>query len=169
MLVRHARPADLPRFLELVRELADFEKMEGPSPEAAARLREDAFGAKPRFELFLGEVEDRVDAYAVVFEAYSTFRAAPILYLEDLYVSPSARRKGLAGRMMQVLAAEALRRKCCRMSWVVLDWNRDAQRFYESVGARRQAEWWPYTLEGDDLARVASPDTGTGMDDRDAS
>jgi len=169
MLVRHARPEDFPRFLALVRELAAFEKMEGPTPDAEARLREGAFGAKPRFELFLGEIDGRVEAYAVVFETYSTFRAAPILYLEDLYVSPSARRKGLAGRLMQTLAAEAVHRGCCRVSWVVLDWNRDAQRFYESLGARREASWWPYVLEGQDLARVASPDTGTGMDDRDAS
>lgn len=140
MIVRRARPEDLPRFVELVQELAAFEKLPGPDAAAQARLKADAF---ERFDLFVGEIDGRVEAYAVVFETYSTFRAKPVLYLEDLFVSGAARRRGLASAMMRFLAAEALRRGCARLSWVVLDWNVDAQRFYAGLGAQR-APWYPY-------------------------
>jgi GNAT superfamily N-acetyltransferase len=153
--LRRARPQDGPRFLALVQELASYEKMAGPTPEAEARLLADAFGPRPRYDLYLAEREGTVVAYAVVLETYSTFLAKPILYLEDVYVTPSARRGGVASGMMRFLAAEALRRGCGRLSWVVLDWNVDAQRFYERMGARRSAAWWPYAAEGEALARMA--------------
>jgi GNAT superfamily N-acetyltransferase len=154
--LRRARPEDGPRFLALVQELAAYEKLPGPTPEAEARLLVDAFGPRPRYDLFLAEWEGAVVAYAVVLETYSTFLAKPILYLEDLYVTPSARRGGVASAMMRFLAAEALRRGCGRLSWVVLDWNADAQRFYERMGAKRSKAWWPYVAEGEALARMAA-------------
>lgn len=156
--VRRARPDDGPRFLALVQELAAYEKLPGPTPDAEARLLQDAFGPRPRYDLFLAERDGAVVAYAVVFETYSTFLAKPLLYLEDVYVTPAARRHGVATAMMRFLAAEALRRGCGRLSWVVLDWNVDAQRFYERMGARRSKDWWPYVAEGEALARMARPD-----------
>lgn len=156
VLVRRALSDDGPRFLALVHELAAYEKMQGPSPEAEARLLGDAFGARPRFDLFLAELEGAVVAYAVVFETYSTFLARPVLYLEDVYVTPAARGHGVGRAVMAVLAREALRRGCPRLSWVVLDWNVDAQRFYDRVGARRSASWWPYAIEGAGLERLAA-------------
>jgi GNAT superfamily N-acetyltransferase len=168
VIVRHARPEDLPAIVALMEELARFEKMEGPPPEAAERLRADAFERR-RVEVFVAEREGRVIAYAATFETYSTFRARPVLYLEDLFVTERERRRGAARAMMAHLAREALRRGCARLAWVVLDWNADAQRFYEALGARRQAQWWPYTLEGRELADLASPGDGAALDDRDAS
>lgn len=165
MLVRHARPEDVPAIFALIHELARFEKMEGPASDAEARLREDAFGPRRRLELLVAETEGAVVGYAAIFETYSTFRARSVLYLEDLFVTASARRRGIARAFLAFIAAEAMRRGCARVAWVVLDWNRDAQRFYESLGAKRQAEWWPYTLEGRELERVA----GLALDDRDAS
>ena len=155
-VLRRARPADGPRFLALVQELAAYEKLPGPAPDAEARLLEDAFGPRPRYDLFLAELDGAVVAYAVVFETYSTFLAKPVLHLEDLYVTPSARRHGVATAMMRFLAAEALRRGCGRLTWVVLDWNVDAQRFYERMGATRWKDWWPYVAQGEALARMAS-------------
>lgn len=163
MMVRAATVADVPRFVELVRELAAFEKMEGPGADAEQRLARDL--AAGRFGLHLAEIDARIVAYAVTFETYSTFRAAPILYLEDLYVTPSARRRGVAHALMRHIAADALRRGCCRLSWVVLDWNVDAQRFYERLGAKRAADWWPYTLERPEMEALV----GKALDDRDAS
>lgn len=154
-LVRRAAPADGPRFLALVHELAAYEKMEGPTPEAEARLLADAFGPRPRYDLLLAEREGAVVAYAVVFETYSTFLARPVLYLEDVYVTPDARGHGVGHALMRHLAQDALRRGCARLAWVVLDWNATAQRFYERLGARRSTAWWPYVIQGDDLARLA--------------
>lgn len=154
--IRRARPEDGPRFLALVQELAAYEKLAGPTPEAEARLLADAFGPRPRYDLFVAEAEGQVVAYAVVFETYSTFLAKPVLYLEDIYVTPSARRGGVATAMMRFLAGEALRRGCGRLTWVVLDWNVDAQRFYERMGGARWADWWPYVAQGEALERMAA-------------
>lgn len=156
MLVRRARPEDGPAFLSLVHELAAFERLAGPTPEAGARLLRDVFGGRPRFDLFVAELDARIVAYAVVFETYSTFRAAPILYLEDIYVTPAARRSGVAGAMMRELAREAQRRGCPKMAWVVLDWNVDAQRFYDRLGAAPSKGWLPYEVADEALAALAS-------------
>jgi GNAT superfamily N-acetyltransferase len=158
MPIRAATRADAPRFLELVHELARYEKLTGPTPDAEARLVEDAFGPRRRFDLYLAEDETDgvVVGYAVVFETYSTFRAAPLLYLEDLYVTPGARRFGVGRAFLRFLAQEALRRGCARLAWVVLDWNEPAIRFYDALGAKSARDWLPYQLEGEALARVAA-------------
>jgi GNAT superfamily N-acetyltransferase len=139
--VRAAEPGDGPAFLALVRALADFEKLPGPTEEAGARLLEDAFGARPRYRLFVGELDGAVVAYAVAFETYSTFLARPTLFLEDLFVHPDARRRGVARAMMTHLLAEAKRAGCGRFEWMVLDWNAPALRFYEELGAERHDAW----------------------------
>lgn len=154
-VVRRARPEDGPAFLRLVQELADYERLAGPTPEAQARLLDAAFGAGRRFDLFVAERAGEVVAYAATFEAYSTFLARPVLYLEDLFVSAAARRQGVARALMRALAREALARGCARVAWVVLDWNTDAQRFYDGLGARPQKEWLPYVLDGEALAAMA--------------
>lgn len=157
MLVRLARPEDGPRFLELLQELADFEKLAGPTPEARARLLEDAFGTRPRFTLHVAELEGEVVAYAVSFPTYGTFRAQPVLYLEDLYVTPRARRRGIARALLAAVARHAVASGCYKMSWVVLDWNVDAQKVYDLVGASRDTQWVPYSIQDDALRALAQP------------
>lgn len=147
MHVRPAREADLPAIAGLIQELASFERMEGPPAEATARLRADAFGPSPRLRFLVAERDGRVVGYAAFFETYSTFRARPVLYLEDLFVGASARRGGIATALLAALAREAKARGCVRVAWVVLDWNEDAMRFYEALGGKRQA-WVPFELEG---------------------
>lgn len=154
MRVRPATPADLPRVVALMRELAEFEKLEGPDDAAAARLGEDAFG-RGRIGVLVGERDGEVVAYAVVLETYSTFLARPLLYLEDLYVTPAARRSGVATAMMGAVAREAQLRGCARVAWAVLDWNEAARRFYAALGAR-ETTWVTCQLEGEALARVAA-------------
>src|SRR5687767_4901957 len=109
--IRPARPDDGPAFIGLVRALAEFEKLPGPTDAAARRLLDDAFGDRPRYNLLVAETEggDLV-AYAVTFDAYSTFLAKPTLYLEDLFVHPKARRQGIAKAIMAHLRDEAVRR-----------------------------------------------------------
>jgi GNAT superfamily N-acetyltransferase len=154
-VIRSARPEDAEGFLALVRALAEFERLPGPSDEAAARLREHAFGERPAFELLVASVDQQVVAYAAFFHAYSTFLARPTLYLEDLFVHPSARGRGVATALMRELAARAVERGCCRFEWTVLDWNEPAQRLYQRLGARRMDQWKLMRLEGDEIAALA--------------
>jgi GNAT superfamily N-acetyltransferase len=147
-IVRRAVPADAPAYVALVRALADFEQLPAPDDAAAARLVAHAFATPPRYELWVGELDGEVVAYAVTFETYSTFRALPSLFLEDLFVHPKARRAGVATALLARLREEAVTRGCGRFEWFVLDWNVDAQKLYSRVGAEEHTAWrlWRVTL-----------------------
>jgi GNAT superfamily N-acetyltransferase len=153
--IRPAQREDAGAFVTLVRALAEFEKLPGPTDEAAARLVEHAFGEKPYYELLVAEIEREVVAYAVYFHNYSTFLARPTLFLEDLFVHPKARGRGIATAIMKRLAAVAVERGCGRFEWCVLDWNERAQKFYQSLGAKHLAGWQIYRMEGDAIAALA--------------
>ncbi len=146
-IVRPARREDAPAFLGLVRALADFEKLPGPDDTAAQRLLDDAFGDKPRYEIFVADVDGQVGAYAIFFHTYSTFRARPTLFLEDLFVHPRARRRGVASALLARLRALAVERGCGRFEWMVLDWNVDAQKLYDGVGAKMLSDWRLYRTD----------------------
>jgi GNAT superfamily N-acetyltransferase len=154
--IRPATAADAENWLALVDALADYEKLDRPRPDARERLIRDAFGPDPRIWVYIGEADGRAVAYAIVCETYSSFLARPTLYLEDLFVLPDARRGGIGREFFRVLAAEALRRQCGRMEWVVLDWNQLAIDFYERLGARHMREWYTYRLTADQLAEIAA-------------
>lgn len=143
--IRRAVPADGPGYVALVRALAEFEQLPGPDDEAARRLVDDAFGERPRYELWIGERDGErggeIVAYAVTFETYSTFLARPTLFLEDLFVHPRARREGIAKAMLARLKDEAVKRGCGRFEWMVLDWNEGAQGLYRGIGAREEEAW----------------------------
>ena len=100
-----------------------------------------------------------VIGYALYFFTYSTFLAQPSLYLEDLFVHPGARGRGIGERFMRALAAEAVRRGCGRFDWTVLDWNVRAQKFYRSLGAEVMPGWWTCRLTGEALTQLASSTT----------
>ena len=153
--IRAARPADGPAFVALVRALAAFEKLPPPDDAAGVRLMADAFGARRRFDLLVAEADGRVQGYALFFETYSTFRAAPSLWLEDLFVHPDVRQNGIGRALMLELARTAVARGCERFEWTVLDWNENAQRFYRSLGAQMLGEWVVCRVEGDALAALA--------------
>jgi GNAT superfamily N-acetyltransferase len=153
--IRPLRPADADVFLALVDALADYEKLDRPTPAARERLAADGLGERPRFRAFLAELDGRPVAYAITFPTYSSFLALPTLYLEDLFVLPEARGKGVGGALFRFLAAEAVRQGCGRMEWAVLDWNRLAIDFYERLGARRLSDWYGYRLTRDQLEEIA--------------
>src|SRR5215470_16061923 len=154
--IRSARPADGAAFITLVRGLAEFEQLPGPDDAAARRLLDGAFGARPHFELLVAEVGGRVQGYALFFEGFSTFLAGPTLWLEDLFVDPAVRGRGIGTELMREVARVAVARGSARLEWNVLDWNEGAQRFYESLGARLLREWYGCRLEGEALARIAA-------------
>lgn len=142
MQIRRAVRDDGPAIVDLIRCLAEFEKLPPPDAAAGARLLRDAFdAAPPRFELWVADEGGRVVGYAACFESYSTFRALPTFFLEDLFVHPSARRQGIATRMLAELRAEAERRGCGRFEWYVLRWNTAAKALYRGVGAEILADW----------------------------
>lgn len=155
-IIRAASPDDGAAFIALVRALAAFEELPAPDEAGAARLLEEAFGPRPRFELRVVELAGELVAYAVFFETYSTFVARPSLYLEDLFVSAAARGRGIGTLLLEHLARLAVERGCGRFEWAVLDWNENAQRFYRGLGARISTEWHLCRLDGEALRRLGS-------------
>jgi GNAT superfamily N-acetyltransferase len=158
--VRPAAPEEAETFLGLVDALADYEKLERPTPEARERLVRDGFGDRPLFHPYLALLNGEPVGYAITFFTYSSFLALPTLYLEDLFVLPSARGRGVGRAAFRELVAEAVRRGCGRMEWVVLDWNQLAIDFYERLGARRLGEWYTYRLTREQLQQLAGGDGG---------
>jgi GNAT superfamily N-acetyltransferase len=144
--IRRARRSDGRAFLDLVVALATFEELPPPSAAARRRLLRDVFGSKPKYRMLVAELGGRVVAYAVYFMTYSTFLAKPSLYLEDIFVHPDARRRGVARRMMTELKRIARREGCGRFEWMVLDWNARAIRMYRKLGAKDMKEWRLYRL-----------------------
>jgi GNAT superfamily N-acetyltransferase len=154
--IRAATAADVDEILALVRELAEYEKAPQEVTATPADLLRDGFGAHPRFHVLLACEGEKVAGFAFYFFAYSTWRAQPTLYLEDLFVRPAYRRLGLGVALMRRLAEEAVKMRCGRFQWQVLDWNEPAVRFYESLGAKILREWWTVRIEGDAIARFAA-------------
>jgi GNAT superfamily N-acetyltransferase len=154
--IRRGTAADLDAVIELIRGLADFEKLPGPDAAAAERFKADFTHQPPRFELQVAQEGAVVTGYALYFMTYSTFLARPSLYLEDLYVRPESRGHGIGERLLRALAQVAKERGCGRFEWTVLDWNVRAQSFYRSLGAAIMTEWQVCRVDGDALAKLAS-------------
>lgn len=154
--IRRATVRDVPTILELIRGLADYEKLSGEVEATAARLRRHGFGPRRYFETLLCERDGAAVGFALYFYTYSTFLARPTLYLEDLFVRPDERRRGAGKALLSALAALALKRGCGRMEWAVLDWNTPSIKFYETLGARLRREWILTGMTGAPLRRLAS-------------
>jgi GNAT superfamily N-acetyltransferase len=153
-LVRELRPADVPRLLELIDGLADYEKLARPDVAARERLAADATAHPPRFRTLLAEVDGELVGYAIYFFTYSTFRARPTLYLEDVFVLPERRGQGAGVALFRECAHQAVLNECARMEWQVLAWNAPSIAFYERLGARHLAGWLPFRLDDDALRAV---------------
>lgn len=153
--IRPATRADKKSFIELVDAHAAFEKMEPLTPEAKERLLQDGFGDHRRYSAFLASLEGRDVGYAITYEAYSSFLARPVFYLEDIFVYEDVRGKGFGGVMFQYLVEEAVDRGCARMEWMVIDWNHNAIGFYERRGAEQLSEWHSYRLDEAQLKALA--------------
>jgi GNAT superfamily N-acetyltransferase len=138
---RPATPADLPAIVGLIRELAVFEQLEHLVVVTPESLLPHLFGARPAAEAVVVEMDGAVVAFALFFTNFSTFLGKPGLYLEDLYVQPAFRGRGLGKALLKHLGALAVSRDCGRFEWSVLDWNENAIRFYEKMGATVMAEW----------------------------
>src|SRR5207237_5736020 len=155
--LRRAKRADGQAMLDLIVALAQFEKLAPPDAEAQKRLLKDGFGERPRFECWLGFWDHEPVAYALVFETYSSFLARPTLYLEDIFVLPQFRGRGIGSALLRHCIQLAQQRDCGRMEWTCLDWNTKAQTAYEQLGACRMKKWLLYRLTRETIQRVEGP------------
>jgi GNAT superfamily N-acetyltransferase len=156
--IRAGELADVPVIAELIRGLARYEKLEDEVVMTEEKLTDSLFGERPYAETLIAEEDGQPIGFALFFHNYSTFLAQPGIYLEDLFVLPERRSGGVGRALLERLAQLAVERGCGRLEWAVLDWNVDAIRFYERLGARPNAEWTVYRLTGEALHRVAAPD-----------
>lgn len=154
--IRSATPADVPLILGLIRELAEYERLLHQVTASEADLRNSLFGAKPAAECVIAEQDGRPAGFALFFHNFSTFLGKPGLYLEDLYVKPELRGKGIGRRLLSHLARLTLERGCGRFEWAVLDWNEPAIRFYERLGAQMLVDWRINRLTGTALEKIAA-------------
>jgi len=153
--IRRALRADAPALLRLIVALAEFEKLPPPDAEAQKRLIHDGFGEQPRFECWLGFWHGAPEpvAYSFFFETYSSFLARPTLYLEDIFVLPEFRGRGIGRALLHHCIRLADERGCGRVEWTCLDWNTRAQATYEQLGARRMTEWFLYLMTRSGMAK----------------
>ena len=154
-LLRPATPADTPLILEFIRALAAYEKLSHEVEATEPQLRATLFSANPVAHCVLAFADDAPAGFAIYFFNYSTFLARPGIYLEDLFVKPEFRGRGLGKALLLHLAKEANRHGCGRLEWSVLDSNQPAIDFYEKLGARRMKEWQICRLTGPALAQYA--------------
>ena len=155
MNIRAAAPQDTPAIVGLIRELAEFEQLTHLLEVTPERLAEHLFGSRTAAECLVVEHGSAVIAFALFFHNFSTFLGKPGLYLEDLYVQPAHRGRGIGRALLVRLAALARERGCGRFEWSVLDWNANAIAFYEKVGATVMPDWRICRVTGEGLHRLA--------------
>ncbi len=152
--IRFATERDAAQVLEFIRGLAEYEKLPNEVVATEELIVKNVFRNRGA-EVIFAEIGGSAVGFALYFHNFSTFTGKPGIYLEDLFVKPEFRKKGIGKRLLTFLANLAVERGCGRFEWAVLNWNRSAIDFYESLGARPMNEWMVYRLAGESLERVA--------------
>lgn len=155
LTIRSATIDDAPLVLMLIRGLAEYERLAHEAVATEADIRESLFGTRPAAEVLIAETGGEPAGFALFFHNYSTFLGRRGLYLEDLFVFPAFRGRGIGRALMVRLAQIAVERNCGRFEWWVLAWNEPSIRFYESLGARAMSDWTVYRLTGEPLKQLA--------------
>jgi len=153
--IRAGERADVPLIAELIRGLAEYERLADEVKMTEDKLERTLFGERRYAETLIAEDDGRPVGFALFFHNYSTFLAQPGIYLEDLFVKPEHRGSGVGRALLEALARTAVERGCGRMEWAVLDWNESAIGFYERLGARPNSDWTVYRLTGEALRALA--------------
>jgi GNAT superfamily N-acetyltransferase len=153
--VRSARPEDVPVILQLVRDLATYEREPDAVKATEAGLHEALFGPAPAVFAHVVEADGEVQGFALWFRSFSTWEGVHGIYLEDLYVRPEMRGRGYGKALLRTLAQIAVEHGYARVEWAVLDWNAPSIGFYRGLGARPQDEWTTFRLTGEALVDVA--------------
>ena len=161
LVIRPATAADVPIILELIRELATYERAPNEVTATQEQLVDVLFGPRPAAEVLLAFEEETPVGFAVFFHNFSTWLGRSGLYLEDLFVRPEQRGKGYGRALLVHLAKIAHERGCGRMEWAVLDWNEPAIQFYKKIGAAPLDEWTVFRLTRDGIAKLAGSSPAT--------
>ena len=154
--IRPASAADLPLIAQLIRDLAEYERLAHEVRFDDDVLNAKLFGPRPYAEVVIGEIDGHPQGFALFFHNFSTFEGRPGIYLEDLFVRPEARGSGLGKALLSHLAALAVERDCARLEWSVLDWNEPAIGFYKNLGARLMDDWTVMRVDGDAFAQLGA-------------
>ena len=155
LVIRKAQPSDVPQIRRMIRELAEYEKAPGQAVATEADLLRDGFGPTPRYSCLMADWEGAPAGFALYFHNYSTWQGRWGLYLEDLFVRPQHRGRGIGKALLLELARIAVREGCGRFQWQVLDWNTPSIEFYERLGAKALKEWMTMRVDGEALERMA--------------
>mgnify|MGYP005855213725 CR=1 FL=1 len=153
--LKNAEPADVPVILDLIKGIAEYEKLSHEVVATEELLMQNLFGDKSYAEVVIGYEGDTPVGFALFFHNFSTFTGKPGLYLEDLFVYERYRGKGYGKALLLYLATIAQERDCARYEWVVLDWNQPAIDFYNSLGAKQMKEWIVTRVDGESIGRLA--------------
>ncbi len=164
--IRTATRRDIPQILELIRALATYEKAPEQAVATAKDLARDGFSKAPKFRVLIAEWDGSPAGFALFFYHYSTWVGRPTLFLEDLFVRPEFRARGIGKAMLRRLAKIAIAEKCGRFEWQVLDWNTPAIRFYDALGAKVLEGWLTMRVTGKALRNLA---VRGDADDRDST
>lgn len=157
MHIRPATKADVPLILSLIHELAAYEREPDAVEATEADLLRDGFGPNPIIHCLIAEADGRPAGFALYFFNYSTWRGRPGIHLEDLFVRPEFRGRGIGKALLAAVAKAAVERRCGRLQWDVLEWNQPAIDFYQSIGARFMSEWRIMRLATDEsIAALAA-------------
>ncbi len=154
-VVRSATAADVAQILAFIRALAEFERAPDAVVATEEGLLRDGFGPNPYYSCLIAEHDGQAAGFALFFYDYSTWMGRPGIYLEDLYVLPEFRGRGIGKALLQRVAAVAVEKECGRLNWAVLDWNTPAIDFYRAMGAEFMDEWRLVRLEGEAIKRLA--------------
>ena len=151
--IREGKDGDLPRVLELVRELAAYERALGEVSNTLQAMKEDGFGKNPIFGFFVAEVDQEIVGVSLYYYRYSTWKGKR-LYLEDIIVTERMRGQGIGKLLFEATLHYSLNQKCTGMMWQVLDWNEPAINFYKKYSAKMDGEWVNCTLEADEIRQI---------------
>lgn len=154
--IRSASVEDVPLILRLIQGLAEYEKLSHEVVATEQMLHDTLFGERRVAEILIGEWDGEAAGFALFFHNYSTFLAKPGIYLEDLFVWPEYRGRGIGKALLLQLARLAKERGCGRVEWSVLDWNEPSIQFYKALGAKPMDEWTIFRLTGEALERAGS-------------
>ena len=153
--IQPATEADVLLILQLIKALAEYERLGDQVSATEEMIRESFFGPAPHAQAVIARIDGDAVGFAIWFSTYSTFLSKPGIYLEDLFVLPHWRGQGVGRALLRHLARIAVERGCGRIEWSVLDWNETAIRFYRNIGARAMDEWTVYRLTGDAITTLA--------------
>lgn len=153
--LRQATAKDIPQILSFIRELAEYERAPNPVSCTEKDLRRDGFGPSPKFRVIIAEWNGDPAGMAFFFHNYSTWQGQPGIFIEDLFVRPQFRGKGIGGALMTKLAQTAIAEKCHGIRWEVLDWNKPALDVYRHLGAKFREGWKIMQITGQELRELA--------------